>query len=293
MEQLNIQKLIQDISPLYNSYKQTSRDISGTDSLYIMWDIGNVLKNVIDKSKIPPHNLYRKIYGKSEGSTDIQQKSYITREFLGRAYRIRNIFTDKNEILEQLPSLKNFILFREAMPFFDNPKYKFVGKEKQALLKLLNSKESSASILKKVKSLQKEKIGRTNNRTQRLVELENEKQAFITFYNYLFNLIKTGDYASIAKEFSDISSSDLAKISSATSCLAQEGLKYPELPSGDFNEKCQKYTELIKNLASQTDPKERRRFRRLIPPSRIVRLAEMLQAISSKESYKSYLVSKA
>ena len=293
MEQLNIEKLIRDISPLYNSYKQTSRDISGTDSLFIMWDIGEVLKKAIDKSNIPPHNLYRKIYGKSEGSTDIQQKSYITREFLGRAYRIRNIFTDKKEISQQLPSLKNFILFREAMPFFDNPKYKFTGKERQSLLKLLNGKEESASILKKVKLLQKEKIGKTNTRTQRLVELEDEKQVFVTFYNYLFNLIKSGDYNAIAKEFSGISSSDLIKISSATSCLAQEGLKYPEISSVDFNEKYQNYIELIKDLSSQTDPKERRRFRRLIPPSRIVRLAEMLQAVSSKDSYKIYMVSNA
>ena len=293
MEQLNIEKLIRKISPLYNSYKQTSREISGTESLYIMWDIGDILKSTIDEFEIAPHNLYRKIYGKSEGATDIQQKSYITREFLGRAYRIRNIFTQKNDILLLLPNLRNFIPFREAMPFFDNPKYKFQGKEKELLLNLLNSEETSNSILKKIKSLQKEKIGKTNTRIQRLSELEDKKQIFVAFYNYLFNLIKTKEFDFIKKEFSGISSSDLMKISSITSCLAQEGLKYPEITPGHFNGECMAYIELITDLSSQKDPKERRRFRRLIPPSRIVKLAEMLQAVSSEDSYKNYLKSNA
>lgn len=289
MEQLDIKKLISEISPLYNKYKQSGREISGTEALLIMWDIGDLLKAEISKSKIPPHNLYRKIYGKSEGTTNIQQKSYITREFLGRAYRIRNIFQYKKDIKSELPNLKNFITFREAMPFFDNPKYKFTGKEKETLIALLNSDSNSSSILKKIKLLQKDKIGITNTRNQRLVDLEEEKQIFVETYNYLYKLLKGADYDFVAKELFLKSGADLIKLSSATSCLAQEGLRYPEIPEQSTNLVMDQYIKLIKNLSSQSDPKERRRFRRLIPPQRIVRLAEMLQAVSSKESYLSYL----
>jgi len=285
MEQLDIKKLISDISPLYNKYKQAGREMSSTEALLVMWDIGDLLKAEISKSKLPPHNLYRKIYGKSEGSTNIQQKSYITREFLGRAYRIRNIFRDKKEVKSVLPNLKNFITFREAMPFFDNPKYKFSGKEREALLALLNSDSNNSSILKKIKSLQKEKIGITNTRNQRLVDLEEEKQIFVDTYNYLYKLLKGADYSFVIKEFPSKCSADLMRLSSATSCLTQEGLRYPEIPESSSNLVLDQYIKLIKNLSSQNDPKERRRFRRLIPPQRIVRLAEMLQAVSSKESY--------
>lgn len=290
MEQLNLKALIAEISPLYNSYKNTGRAISGTEALYIMWDIGDVLKKVIDTSKIPPHNLYRKIYGKSEGVSDIVQKSYITREFLGRAYRIRNIFVDKREIKKILPNLKNFISFREAMPFFDNKKYILTGEKKANLISLLNSDNSSHSILNAIKSLQSEYIGIKNPRNQKLVELEDEKQIFITFYNFLFNLIKQSDYKIIAKEVSSLKSSTLAKLSSATNCLAQEGFVFPEIPEDHFNDNWIKYVDLIKFFSSQKDPKERRRFRRLIPPTRIVRLAEMLQAVSSEGSFKSFRV---
>ncbi len=290
MEQLNLKALIAEISPLYNSYKNTSRDISGTEALLIMWDIGNILKKVIDTSKIPPHNLYRKIYGKAEGVSDIVQKSYITREFLGRAYRIRNIFVDKTEIKKILPNLKNFISFREAMPFFDNKKYMLTGEKKADLVALLNSDSSSHSILNAVRSLQSEYIGIKNPRNQKLIELEDEKQIFITFYNFLFNLIKQSDYKIVVKEVSTLKSATLIKLSSATNCLAQEGFVFPEIPEDHFNDNWIKYVDLIKFFSLQKDPKDRRRFRRLIPPTRIVRLAEMLQAVSSESSFKSFRI---
>lgn len=290
MEQLNLKALIAEISPLYNSYKNTSRDISGTEALYIMWDIGDILKKVIDTSKVPPHNLYRKIYGKAEGISDIVQKSYITREFLGRSYRIRNIFLDKREIKKVLPNLKNFSSFREAMPFFDNKKYMLTGEQKTNLISLLNSDIGSDSILNSVKSLQSQYIGIKNPRNQKLIELEDEKQVFISFYNFLFNLIKESDYKIIAKEVSSLKSATLIKLSSATNCLAQEGFVFPEIPDDHFNDNWIKYVDLVKFFSTQKDPKDRRRFRRLIPPTRIVRLAEMLQAVSSENSFKSFRV---
>ena len=67
------------------------------------------------------------------------KKSWITREFQDRCYRIRNIFQDKDQIYSELPSLVGFTAFRESMPFFDNKKYKLEGDDRVNLLKLLNS----------------------------------------------------------------------------------------------------------------------------------------------------------
>jgi hypothetical protein len=288
MEQLNLQKLIEDISPLYNSYKQTSRNISGVKALQIMWEIGDLLKKTIEVSNIAPHNLYRKIYGKAEGQEDITQKSYITREFLGRSYRIRNIFKNKEYIQKDLPNLKNFIPFREAMPFFDNEKYILRGGEKEKLLSLLNSDLSPTLILNKIKLLQSEKIGRKNPRDQKLGELQPQKEIFINFYNYLFNLIKNNDFEFVEKEFTGVDISILIKISSNTSALAQEGVKYIEIPESNLNTQWVAYINMLNSLSTQVDAKERRRFRRLISPERIVRLAEMIQAVTSEASFKNF-----
>lgn len=290
MEQLNLQKLIGDISPLYNLYKQTSRKISGVKALQIMWEIGGLLKKTIEVSNIAPHNLYRKIYGKAEGQEDITQKSYITREFLGRSYRIRNIFKNKEDIQKKLPNLKSFIPFREAMPFFDNEKYILRGGEKEKLLSLLNSDLNPTLILNKIKLLQSEKIGRKNPRDQKLSELQPQKEIFINFYNYLFNLIKNNNYEFVKKEFTNVDISILIKISSNTSALAQEGVKYIEIPpKSTLNTQWVTYINMLNSLSIQVDAKERRRFRRLISPERIVRLAEMIQAVTSEVSFKNFV----
>jgi len=288
MERINIQSIIKKITPLYNQYKQSSKTISGTAALYIMWDIGDILKRSIDSSDIPPHNLYRKIYGKSEGNTNIVQNSYVTREFLGRSYRIRNIFSNRGSIEEKLPNLKKFILFREAMPFFDNKKYVFKDEDMVSLLKLLNGNESSSVILSKIKILQSKKIGITNPRDQKFAEMESKKQTFVSFYNYLFNIIDKNDYGSAIENFSELSSKTLVDLSSITSALTQEGLLFQDVPEEKFDESWIPYVELLSHFSSQKDPKERRRFRRLVSPVRIMKLAEMLQAISSENSFKNF-----
>ena len=137
-------KIIGEITPLYNQYANNKNDLSGADSLKIMWDIGEIINDYIEKLNIPPHRLYREIYGKSEGNENIAQISYITREFQGRCVRIRKIFNTHQEIDKLFPSLVSFTCFREAMPFFDNQKYLFKGKDRDELLKLLNSKQNRA-----------------------------------------------------------------------------------------------------------------------------------------------------
>ena len=115
---MNINQLIKDITTLYNKYKSTSKIISGNESLEIMWDIGDFLKQFINRHDIAPHKLYREVYGKSEGKANISRTTWITREFQGRCYRIHNIFSSKRDIDKIFPTLKSFTLFREAMPFF-------------------------------------------------------------------------------------------------------------------------------------------------------------------------------
>jgi len=182
---MNLDTLIKEITPLYNSYKENAKIIKGTDAIKIMWEIGDLIKKYLKNNNIAPHTLYRQIYGKSEGTKNIEQKSYLTREFLSRSFRIRNIFTSIEEIEEKLPNLQRFITFREAMPFFDNPKYKLLGEDMENLLKILNS-ENSRKALHQVEELQKTYIGIKNPRNQRLKELEKDKSTFVDFYNYIY-----------------------------------------------------------------------------------------------------------
>lgn len=280
-----VSKLIELITPLYNEYKQNRRELSAIESLELMWVIGDILKNFIKEMNIAPHHLYRMVYGKSESSENIAQKSWITREFQGRCYRIRNIFPEKDEIRNDLPSLQAFTLFREAMPFFDNEKYKMQGIERDYLLKLLNSSQDNKSIKKQIDRLKKERIGIKNPRTQRLEELEEEKQLFISFYNFIFDLLeKNPNEIKISLKKSCIEKKDVQFLAQNTNALSQDGLEFKKgsLKSKGKANPWYKYKEMLIKFSKMEDAVVLRRFRRVIPPERIVSLADMLYSLLEK-----------
>jgi len=282
---MNINQLIKDITPLYNKYKTTSKIISGNESLEIMWDIGDFLKQFINSHDIAPHKLYREVYGKSEGKANISRNTWITREFQGRCYRIHNIFSSKGDIDKIFPTLKSFTLFREAMPFFDNEKYILKGKKREDLLVLLNSNYSNKYILNEIRKLQKMEIGISNSRNQKLGELENEKDLFVRFYNYIFNLTKSENFEILEVFNSEqINSKLINLIATNTNALSADGLKFKEIVDNDPKDGSiwSKYLELLNDLISQKNAIKIRRFRRLVPPERIVKLADMLFLVDQK-----------
>ena len=289
---MNLDLLIKDLTPLYNQYKEKSSTISGTDALAIMWDMGDILKTFLDNNDIAPHALYREVYGVSEGSSNVTKKSWITREFQGRCYRIRNIFQDKDQIYSELPSLVGFTAFRESMPFFDNKKYKLEGEDRVNLLKLLNSNKSKSFVKKEINKLQDKKIGISNDRNQRLADVEDQKKIFIGFYNYIYYL-KDKDNQEIAQSLKEKSVDvELIKaVAKNTSALSTDGLRYYEFDedkvkriNADIPEKPElgnwiSYIDVLKDFINQKNPKKIRRFRRLIKPEIIVRLSDMLNTV--------------
>ena len=289
----NINKIINIITPKYNYYVKNKSTLSGNKSLKIMWNIGNILESYINDLNINPHNLYRQIYGKSEGNKYIIQKSYITREFQSRCYRIKKIFKSKNEIDILLPNLVSFTCFREAMPFFDNDKYVFDGKNKKNLLNILNSNNKSTFVMKEIKNLQKKYIGKKNPRTQRLKELDAEKTKFIFIYNSIFNLLKNSDYDSTRQHFDNISNDNIVRFAQLVSALISEEIIPPEMVNKkNLVEPFVSLNELLLKLHSKKKMTERNRFRRLVPPERISSLANMIFALSSKEIFNNYKIKK-
>jgi hypothetical protein len=278
---MNIDTLIEKITPLYNKYRSQSEEIKGVEALKIMWDIGDLLKKYLDQSEIAPHALYRKIYGKSEGTKNVVQKSYITREFLGRSYRIRNIFNTKNEIESKLPNLRRFTTFREAMPFFDNEKYQLRGEDMENLLIVLNS-QNSREAMNIIKKLQKKHIGIKNPRDQKLKELYEERDAFIEFYNYIYKLSKkTQEERREILRGENIQGALIETMIQDTSALTEDGLVLSEAKykKKDLNAEWLSYIEFLEKMKSQNNPKIMRRFRRLVNPRRMMTLAEMLNRL--------------
>jgi len=289
MENLDLKKLISAITPYYNEYRKNRLTILGTDALILMWEIGKLLEEFVLAHNIAPHHLYRLIYGKSEGAQNTIQKSYITRDFLSRSYRIKKLFSKKKEIVEQFPKLKKFRTFYKAMPFIDNPKYKFEGKEKSAIFKLLNSNKPYGDIMKVVGKLQKERIGIKNPRTQKLGEMEGDKKVFVDFYNYIYGMVKFKDYRKVESAVTEVGVDFISLLAKNTSAISADGLKMePYAIEKTLPMEWESYAKLLLRLISKKEALERRRFRRLIPPERLIRLSEMLFAIRSEEKYNTF-----
>ena len=283
---MKISELIGNITPFYNKYKSNKSDLSGTESIIIMWDIGNIIDKYISINNVSPHNLYREIYGKSEQSNNIVQKSYLTREFLSRSYRIYKMFENKSDIKVKFPNLRDFSSFREAMPFFDNPIYKLSKNDEIDLLKLLNSDKKGIvqTLDKKKKSIN----NLLNPRDQKLNELDNEVKSFKIFYNYIYKSIRDLEYESCISELkvNKDGLDNLITLTKNLGSLAQEGMiKYEMIDFKYDNETLNTFYLMIKDLMKPTDEKIRRRFRRLIPPERIFKLSEYLYSIVSFENY--------
>ena len=285
----NVSKLISEITPLYNTYIENRHTISGKDALILMWDIGDILAGYINELDIKPHRLYRLIYGKSEGSSNIIQRSYITREFMGRCYRIRRIFESNDHIESIFPNLRSFTLFREAMPFFDNPKYIMNSEDKEVLIKLLNSDEETKTIFQKIKVLQRRRIGKTNPRTQRLYELEEEKDVFIKSYNEIYKLIRLRDFQKAQDNLQDVSKESLENISSILGSLVSEEVIAPSFKVSEKEpEPFGSLVGVLRKLRREKGMIQRNRFRRLVSPERISRLANMVYALTSEQAYNNY-----
>ena len=283
---MKISELIGNITPFYNKYKSNKSDLSGTESIIIMWDIGNIIDKYISINNVSPHNLYREIYGKSEQSNNIVQKSYLTREFLSRSYRIYKMFENKSDIKVKFPNLRDFSSFREAMPFFDNPIYKLSKNDEIDLLKLLNSDKKGIvqTLDKKKKSIN----NLLNPRDQKLNELDNEVKSFKIFYNYIYKSIRDLEYESCISELkvNKDGLDNLITLTKNLGSLAQEGMiKYEMIDFKYENETLNTFYLMINDLMKPTDEKIRRRFRRLIPPERIFKLSEYLYSIVSFENY--------
>ena len=284
---MNHNKLNQKIYPIYAEYKKTIGDIHAIESLKYWSNIGKYIDGYLKENpKLTKSKLFRDMYGKSEGSDgNIDVKGYITREFLGKAHRLYLMELNNSlDIIKDLHSIQTISPFREAMPFFDNKNYIFKGQKKVDLLKLLNSKNNSADIVRQVKMLQKKYIKKSNPRTQRLNDLKAEVKTYIDSYNDIYRDLKEKKYDVYINE----ESSNIGLLSNYLQCLTTEEFDSPDQRMKIFNnDNLNNIKEVVELLFEHKHAKIRRRFRRVIPVSRIRQLSEYVYSLRDQSSFDS------
>ena len=278
----NNMHIISEIAPLYNSYQQ---EINPVKSIILMWEIGKILNGYIVQLNIKPHALYRELYGKSETSHNTEQRSYISREFQGRCFRVYHMFKDTEEIRSKLKKLKNITIFREAMPFFDNDKYKV---DRQQLYSILTADKTATAILQDVKELQNALINKQNPRTQRLAEMRDAVETFKSFYVYVLSFIRMQDFAISSQKFineTGLTIEQVRELAKNTEQLALTSVVHKPIDLQSTAQHVETYIKMIDELLAPGRIKQLRRFKRLVNSRYILLLTDMLYALTDNDSY--------
>lgn len=286
-----LNNLIEKIIPFYNDYKRNQKDLDGASALEIIWEVGDLLKIYLKGKKIAPRTLYYQIYGKSENNENITQKSYITRDFLDRSYRVRRIFKKKSSIRKQFPTLQRYRLFYKSMPFLDEGRFRMNETDRKELIELLNSSATYKQIMSQINKLKSERINLRIPHDSKLKELEVEKKVFIETYNYIYEFIRKKNYEKVLETFDKKNYEFFVELSRNVGALSSDELKITtfDIPEG-VDKKIKELAEIVNKLASKIDAKERRRFRRLIPPEKMMKLSEMIYALTNANTYKNFRI---
>lgn len=279
--------LIEKITPLNNKYRDfIDNSVRGTDVLEVMWNVGNILEDYLKDNNIKPHTLYWQMYGRAEGL----KNSYITRDFLSYCLRIRRYFGRKEEIRDNLPDLKLYSLFREALPLLENPKYQLPEGDKKKLIKLLNSKLSVSEIKSRIVAIKREKIGINNSRNQKLAEMKLFTDSFVLFYNEVYSLIKEADLNRIQRLRSKMPKGYINDLSQLISALTQEDLFVPKVEmNSELPDNWQDFIMKI-NLLFAGNIDKRNRFRRLVSPKKLMQLSDMVLALADDKKITNYKI---
>jgi hypothetical protein len=283
--QKNIFDLIEKITPYNNRYRDLIKGGgNGTEILNLMWDVGAIIQIFIDEFQIKPHNLYWRIYGKSEGL----KNSYITRDFLSYCLRIKKYFSAQEDISKIFPYLQKYSLFREAFPLLENPKFKLSDSEEKEIIKILNSNANFQKIKKTIQRVKSDRIGIKNTRKQKLGEMKPITDSFVIIYNEIYEIIKNNDQSLLDRVEKNLSKDILNTMSQAVSALTQENLYVPNLQiSQKLPEQWEIFLSNIKNLF-ESSIETRNRFRRIVSPRKLFDLADMLNALTIERGIINY-----
>ncbi len=273
--QAEISKLIDTIAPLNNRFRD--RDvlgITGTEVLGIMWSVGELLRQFMEKHQAAPHPLYWRIYGRADGL----KNSYLTRDFLSYCYRIRQYFPSTNSINDQFPNLPSYGLFREAFPLLENEKFRLNRDEEKWIVSSLNSTADPVKLRKLIKEFKARRIGKKNDRKQRLHEVKDIASRLHQFQREITDISDPAGLAisaEIANTFGDL-----------IAALTQENLFVPQVSEQWPSTGIELWDNVGRDLKFlfNGNIELRNRLRRLFPPRLASRLSDRLAELSKSKS---------
>lgn len=161
-ETADIATLIERLGPLNNRW----RDAEPRAKVSTIWEMGDVLLGATGK---PSDSLL----------WEIQRRSYITRNLLRYALIIRRSWEDRRELEKLVADLKNYTVFREALPFLKDERE---GIDEAAYMRVVAclSDTNSREALEYLKRLKANQIGRRHKKGASVAAVRDVAVSFDT-----------------------------------------------------------------------------------------------------------------
>jgi len=285
VKKINLNLLIDDITKSNNVYRDTNQ--APINRILALWDLGNILfKHKVDK----PHSYGWKIQDQTIG--------IIKRMTIARAYRIRQIWPERDYVKKTFGGIKGTSIFIESLPILDSNGQMYKSLSKKAVDELIKYMNILPAVqftkyLKNFKAKHKQgRVGESNDRERYLKDYVSIQNYFLTFYKHLQKLILGNKFDGIDELKTKISLGERKAFSNF--CLALTSKKniifYKPFPSSSKAEMInfQIIFNFFKELLKESNDTRRARLRRVVPPELLVEMSDMLNSIISKEKIKSY-----
>ncbi|GEM_PF-3369313 len=159
-QSVNLGGLIEQLGPLNNHW----RDCSQADKVLTLWDMGEVL---LRSSPNPSDALL----------WEIQSRSYLTRNLLRYALIVRRGWEDRNRLEELTLGLRNFTVFREALPFLKGDREGIDDDTYAQVISHLGNPDTRAAI-QYLKKLKAHKIGRQHTKGAGVTAIQDQSVRF-------------------------------------------------------------------------------------------------------------------
>ena len=273
-----IQRMIEEIAPLNNLYRQAVRERQPFHvSFGYLWDIGDVLREA-GVSKITPI------------ASAIHKRSYITRQLVVYSYRIRRYFPSRATIKRRFGKVTSHAAFRDAFPLLENKHYRLSRAKERELIRLLNSGRKSMEIRREIALIKKARVPGRKKRDMHLRELDSFVQMFDEHFSELQKLMERGSRQDMTQLNRQLGTEVLLFCNRLCLSLADESFIPPEeVPSlDDIDSSWSGFIQEMYLVASR-DRAVRNRARRRVNPMYFVTMGNYMDILRDERKMKEHI----
>jgi hypothetical protein len=256
-------KLVDGLGPINNE----CRNAEGIDKVELLWDLGDTLLALAPTAN---DQLLREIH----------EHSYITRDILRYGLIVRRGWQDRRDLRKHFPQLSRYSLFREALPFLKGDRCGIGLDVHETIVALLNDGDTKKAKTY-LKQMKEERIGRKHQKGQAADRMSTEVESLRRAITQL-NELAIHQFEELTRLAERMGGESAVQLSQACVAVADNAPIPPIPPVADA---CEPLAGVCASLArvSSAGREERNGFRRAIGPVALLELADLLNAMRSKE----------